>query len=87
MTVEPRRREIKETIARTFLDLGIRPQAISELKEAAFIEGGRCIACCVRVEELKAVWCVDDEIVNFFDAQGKLLKTVTLEPQPMKKAA
>jgi hypothetical protein len=36
---------------------------------------------------MQAVWLAGEQSVAFCDDQGKLLKTVTLEPQPMKKAA
>ena len=87
MTVEPRRREMQQIVARTFLDLGVQPRAIFELKETALVDGGTCMARCFRVEDLKAVWCVDDEIVNFFDAQGHLLRTVNLTENVVPQVA
>ena len=89
MTVEPRRREVKQIVAQTFLELGASTQAVFDLKETAFIDNGRCMACCFRVEDLKAVWCVEDGIVDFYDAEGRLLRKVNLleEAVPQLMAA
>lgn len=89
MTVEPRRREIKRIVARTFLGFRASTQAVFDLKETAFIDSGRCMACCFRVEDLKAVWCVEDGIVNFYDAEGRLLRRINLleEAVPQLMAA
>ena len=38
-------------------------------------------------EGLRAVWLAGEETVAFHDAQGELLRTVSLEERPLKKAA
>ena len=89
MTLEPLRREVKQIVVRTFLQLGASTQAVFHLKETAFIDKGRCMACCFRVDDLKAVWCVEDGIVQFYDAEGRLLRKVNLleEAVPQLMAA
>jgi len=34
-----------------------------------------------------AIWMTDEKVVSFYDEHEQLLKTETLEPQPMKMAA
>ena len=78
MTVRPQPREVKQLVVRTFLGLGGTPEALFDLKETVFIDGGRCMARCYRTDELRAVWCVDEGIVRFYDAEGHILRVVNL---------
>ena len=60
------------------------PEAVSRtvlLRELRFV-GHR-----YRCGHMHAVRLAGEERVAFHDDQGKLLKTVTLEPQPMKNVA
>jgi hypothetical protein len=60
------------------------PEAVSR---AILLRENRFAGHRYRCEGMQAKWLVGEDAVAFYDDQGKLLKTVTLEPQPTKKAA
>ena len=89
MTVRPGSGEVKQLVVGIFLSLGVASHALFGMKETAFVDCGRCIARCYRIEDLKAVWSVDDGTIEFYDAEGRLLERVNLleEVAPQLMAA
>lgn len=89
MTVQLSPYEVKQIIARTFLDLGAATPKLFGLKETVFVDKGHCVARSYRADGLKAVWEIDEGVVQFFDADGSLLRTVNLFTRmlPQLKAA
>ena len=89
MTVQLSPHDIKQLVARTFLELGASSPELFRIKETAFIDRGRCMARSYRTDGLRAVWDVDDGIIRFFDESGGLLRTVNLleRVQPQLMAA
>jgi hypothetical protein len=89
MTVRPQPREIKQLVVQTFLDLGAASRGLFGLKETILANGDRCMARAYRVEDMRAVWSVDDGTVKFYDAEGCLLRIVNLlaERMPQLMAA
>ena len=60
------------------------PEAVSRsilLRESRF--AGQRYRC----EDLQAVWLVGEDVLHFYDGDRNLLRTVSLEGEPMKKAA
>ena len=78
MTVRPQPSKVKELVVRTFLDLGGAPETLLDLKETVFIGSGRCMARCYRTDDLRAVWPPSDGVIQFYDAEGTLLRTISL---------
>ena len=76
--MRPQPREVKQLVVRTFLDLGAASRSLFNLKETILLDGDRCMARTYRVEDMRAVWSVDDGTVKFYDAEGSLLRVVNL---------
>ena len=68
--------EVKQLIARTFVELGARK--VFNLRETLFLENGRCLAVVYRADALSAVWCWADGIIEFRNDEGKVLRTLSL---------
>ena len=68
--------EIKQLIARTFAELGARD--VFNLRETLFLEHGRCLAVAYSTDELSAVWCCADGNIEILNAEGSVLRTLSL---------
>jgi len=78
MTWGPSAREVKRLVARTFIELGMPATAVFRLKETVLFDGDRPWSHTYRVEGARAVWTVGEGIVEFRDAEGRLLLTLNL---------
>jgi hypothetical protein len=86
VTVQLSSHEVKQLVARAFLELGLAPPKLFAIKETIFIDHGRCLARTYRVPGMKAVWDVDDGIIRFYDDAGKILRTVNLLERMMPQS-
>ena len=68
--------EVKQLVVRTFVELGAR--GVFDLRETLFLEHGRCLAIAYRGDALSAVWCCEDGIIEFRNAEGNVLRTLSL---------
>jgi hypothetical protein len=78
MTVRPQPREAKRLVVRTFLDFGAASPSLFGVKETILANNDRCIARTYQVADMRAVWCVEDGTVRFYDVEGCLLRVVNL---------
>jgi hypothetical protein len=78
VTIHPQPHEVKQIVARVFLELGASSARLFGLRETMFIDHGRCVARSYRADGLKAVWQVDEGIVEVYDADGNLARTLNL---------
>ncbi len=79
--------EVKQLVARTFRDLGVSPRRADDVKETIFIERGRRLARSYRYNGLMAMWLVQDGIIQFYDADGNMLRTINLLEQSIPQRA
>ena len=69
-------REVKQLVVRTFVELGAR--GVFDLRETLFLENSRCLAVAYRGDGLSAVWRCEDGIIEFRNAEGSVLRTLSL---------
>ena len=76
-------------VARTFGDFGGAPIAPLDLNESMRIDGGKLVARTYRTETLWAMWMIDIGLLQFYDEEGQMLRTVNLfeELEPVRAAA
>jgi hypothetical protein len=72
--------EVKQLVARTFVDLGAK--GVFKLRDALFLEHGKCMAVAYRADDLSAVFFCADRIIKFRNTEGKLLRTLNLPEGP-----
>ena len=77
--------EVKQLVARTFADLGAK--GVFKLRDTLFLENGRCLAVAYRADGLRAIWCCTDQIIEFRNAEGKVLRTLCLPEEPRSSSA
>ena len=67
--------EVKQLVARAFVHLGAKK--VFDIKDTLFLDNGNCVAVAYKADDLSAIWCLDDDIVEF-RRSGNLLQTVNL---------
>jgi hypothetical protein len=89
MTINPNPDQIRTIVFRTFLELDVDEERLSDLDERIMLDGGRYVARSYRVDEYLAMWMIDVGLVQFYDADGNMLRTVNLfeEIEPQRMAA
>jgi hypothetical protein len=70
--------EVRQLVARTFRELGVAIRRAEQVTETIFIERGRRLARSYRFKGLMAMWLVQDGIIQFYDADGNMLRTINL---------
>jgi hypothetical protein len=89
MRVEPDRHEVRRLVLEVFRRLGTPTRHLFELQENVLIHDGGHFARSYRTDGLMAMWLVDAGIVQFYDSEGRMLRTVNLfeELTPLRAAA
>jgi hypothetical protein len=89
MTISPHPDHIRTIVFRTFLELDVDEESLTDLDERLMLDDGRYVARSYRVEDLLAMWMIDVGLVQFYDANGNMLRTVNLfeEIEPQRMAA
>ncbi len=89
MTISPHPDEIRTIVFRTFLELDVAEELLDDLDERIMLDSGRYVARSYRVDDLLAMWMIDVGLVQFYDSEGNMLRTVNLfeEIEPQRMAA
>lgn len=89
MRTEPMPHEVRELVVRTFQFLDVDVDDPYDLDETILIDDGRYSARSYKAHGYMAMWLIDVGIVQFYDAEGNMLRTVNLfeELAPLRMAA
>jgi hypothetical protein len=89
MTISPDPDHIRTIVFRTFLELDVDEERLSDLDERIMLDSGRYVARSYRVDDFLAMWMIDVGLVQFYDGDGNMLRTVNLfeEIEPQRMAA
>ena len=89
MTVNPQPDQVRQVVVRIFAELGVEVRDLFDLHEALLVDEGRYVARSYRAHGLMAMWLINVGIVQFYDAEGDMLRTVNLlkELEPQRLAA
>jgi hypothetical protein len=89
MTVSPDPDQIRNIVFRTFLELDICEDILDDLDERLLLDEGRYVARSYRLDDYLAMWMIDVGLIQFYDAEGNMLRTVNVfeEIEPQRMAA
>jgi hypothetical protein len=89
MTISPDPGQIRTIVFRTFLELDVEEDRLQDLDERIMLDDGRYVARSYRVDDFLAMWMIEVGLVQFYDGDGNMLRTVNLfeEIQPHRMAA
>jgi len=87
MTVAPRPEQVRQMVARVFREFGASPRSLFDLNETVLVKSGRYVARTYRARGLMAMWLVAAGLVQFYNADGAMVRTVNLlkklRPRPI----
>ncbi|MEN6449788.1 MAG: hypothetical protein ABFC96_04775 [Thermoguttaceae bacterium] len=87
MRMDPQPHDVRDLVLRTFEYFDVVLDSPWDLDETIVIDEGRYSARTYRADGCMAMWLVDIGIVQFYDAEGNMLRTVNLweelEPECM----
>ena len=69
---------VRRLVIKTFVDLGTEHSALWDLEETVSIDDGRVVARSYLLDRLFAMWLIDVGIIQFYDCDGNMLRTVSL---------
>jgi len=78
MRVEPRPAEVRRLVVKVFGNLGAPPPSLFDLEEEILIDEGRYLGRCYRADEFMAMWLAEIGLVQFYDSEGHMLRTMNL---------
>ena len=89
MTISPDPQIIRDIVHRTFLELDLDEDTLVDLDERLLLDDGRYVARSYWVADYLAMWMIDVGLVQFYDGNGNMLRTVNLfeELEPQRLAA
>jgi len=89
MRRDPLAYEVRELVIRTFEYFDVYLDNPWDLDETILVDDGQYSARTYRIDDCMAMWLVEIGIVQFYDADGNMLRTVNLleELEPQRMAA
>jgi hypothetical protein len=89
MRKDPLPDEVRDLVIRTFEFFDVYLDTPWDLDETILIDDGHYSARSYRIDDCMAMWLVGIGIVQFYDAEGNMLRTVNLleELEPERMAA
>jgi hypothetical protein len=89
MRLVPSVKTIRELVRRTFAELGADADEVADVGETILLDRGRYVARTYRTAALMAMWLIEVGLVQFYDAEGNMLRSISLfdEARPQRMAA
>jgi len=89
MIVAPHPDTIRAIVFQTLLEFDVEEDVLADLDERILLDDGKYIARSYQVEGFMAMWLIDAGIIQFYDDDGNMLRTVNLfeEVLPRRVAA
>ena len=78
MRTEPQPGEVKELVVRMFAEFGVATPTLFDLDETILVDDGRYVARSYRADGMMAMWLLEVGILQFYDVDGQMLRTVNL---------
>ena len=83
--------EVRNLVLRTFRDFWVDDESLESLSEEILVREGKYLGRSYRIEGMMAMWMIEVGILQFYDAEGDMLRTINLlerlEPEPQAMAA
>ena len=70
--------DIRTLVFQTFLEFDVAEDSLTQLEERLLIDDGRYVARSYRAECLMAMWLLDVGLLQFYDSEGNMLRTINL---------
>ena len=89
MQVAPTAAEVRRLVAGIFCNFSQEAVGALDLSETMRVDGGKLVARTYRTDTLWAMWMIDIGLIQVYDEDGQMLRTVNLfeEREPVRAAA
>jgi hypothetical protein len=89
MRMDPRPQEVRAMVVQIFGEFAVTVRTHRDLDETILIQEGRYFARTYKAGGYMAMWLVGVGVVQFYDAEGNMLRTLNLlrELKPQRMAA
>lgn len=89
MRISLRADEVRQLVGRVFEELSDDDQLVADMAETILIDRGKFRGRSYRVRGLMAMWLSEVGIIQFYDADGSMLRTINLfeDLRPLRLAA
>jgi hypothetical protein len=77
MTISPQPRQVRRIVVRAFSELEAKIIGVSDLDEQILMDEGH-LARSYKVGDYLAMWLVEVGVIQFYDAEGNMIKTINL---------
>lgn len=77
--------EMRRAMARNFRELGASQHDVDDLQETLLLRSGKLAARTYKAGSLMAMWMTDTGLVQFYDDQGEMLRTLQITQQPIEQ--
>lgn len=81
MTEPLQTQQVRELVGQTLAEFGVSPEQLEHCKDTILIQDGHYCGRSFRVDGYLAMWMVEIGLLQFYDRDGALLKTITLSRQ------
>jgi hypothetical protein len=81
MTINPQPRQVRRIVVRAIAQLEAKIIGVSDLDEQILVDEGH-VARSYKVGGYLAMWLVEVGVLQFYDAEGNMIKTINLLEQP-----
>jgi len=78
MRTGPHPSEVRTLVMENFIEFGAGTSVLADLCENIVIDDGRYMARTYKADGLMAMWLIDVGLLQFYDADGDMLRTVNL---------
>lgn len=78
MAVYHEPRAVRRIAEQTFRALGAAEEQVADLDEHLLVQEGRYYARTYRTDDLSAMWLIDIQLLQVYDADGEMLATINL---------
>ncbi|MEK6235304.1 MAG: hypothetical protein N2C14_11405 [Planctomycetales bacterium] len=79
--------ETRSLASQTFIELGADPERVADVKDTILIQDGHYRGRSFRVEGMLAMWMIEVDLLQFYAADGELLKTISLKRRASESKA
>jgi len=89
MMIAPHPDRVRTLVFQTLLEFDVHEDSLEDLDERILLDAGKYVARSYQVDDYMAMWLIEAGIVQFYDADGNMLRTVNLleEALPRRLAA
>jgi hypothetical protein len=70
--------QLRQAVWATFAEFGVPDEELQYMRECLLVQDGRFVGRSYRAGDLLAMWLADVNLVQFYGAEGEMLRTLEI---------